>query len=120
MPEQNPMSQEEKIRIILAEYTILQTEIIHRKNNGLQIFAVALPIAVGLLYDAPNQRIILVLASVVLFAVVFACAGLLIIRDIRKARRRIKQIEDYINGVAGETLLVNHANLVADNRGSAG
>jgi hypothetical protein len=106
MSEDKSIQMSQKIQIMLAEYTVLQTEIIHRKNNGFQIFAVALPIALGLVYDAPAQRLSETFISLAGFAIVFGYAGYLLFRSIKRASGRIREIEQYVNDLAGEKLLV--------------
>lgn len=97
------VEQHHKIQVLLQEYGGLRNEIVHRTNNMYQLFAVGAGLLGFVLAGTDAYRIAI---AVVIGAPVIKYFHWLITRDIRKAARRLREIEKDVNARAGETLLV--------------
>jgi hypothetical protein len=97
------MPEEEKIKILLAEYTGLRSEIVARTGHGFQVSGFAVTALSLLASQSVNWRTILVFVFIMLF---LTGAGILTIRDAWRAVARTRQIEEDVNKRAGENLLV--------------
>jgi ABC-type transport system involved in Fe-S cluster assembly fused permease/ATPase subunit len=94
---------EEKVKILLSEYTGLRSEIIAKTGHGLQVSGFVVTALSILVSQSDNRLTVWVIALIVLFVV---AAAILIVTDVARAARRIKQIESKVNNWAGEKLLV--------------
>ena len=102
MSEQ-PIDPEEKIRILLSEYTGLRSEIIAKTGHGLQVSGFVVTALSFLVSQTQSWLTIPVVALIVLLVI---GAGGMILNDVARAARRIRQIEADVNDRAGEKLLV--------------
>ena len=101
MPEE--LKPEEKIRILLAEYTGLKSEVIARTGYGFQVGGFSVT-ALSLLASQPvNLKTGLVFGAIVLLVL---GTIIVILRDAWRAVDRIREIERDVNKRAGEDLLV--------------
>lgn len=102
MPEL-PFSAEEKVKILLSEYTGLRAEIIAKTGHGLQVSGFVVTALSFLVAQTQSWLTAYVVALIVLLVLV---AGMLTIRDVARASKRIRQIELDVNHRAGDKLLV--------------
>lgn len=94
----------EKIQILLAEYTSLRAEITDRVNSGYQVNAIVIAgLAVVVSGGAPWR--LEVALGMILGIVILTIAGL-IRRDLARLGRRVIFLEIEINHRAGEELLI--------------
>lgn len=103
--QRSTLSRKERINILMKEYDTLRTEIFHRTNSGFAI--------VGLLGGLGGYAIFTMkeftpwnLSGLAIAAVFLLFLRLEFGRLTIRASRRIAQIEDQVNTLAGETLLV--------------
>jgi hypothetical protein len=108
------LSEKDKIQVLLAEYSVLQTEIIHRMNNGFQVWGGGL-VALGVMITLHNGNTPRRLFESFLIGVVVAIAfaSWVTVRDQTKAVRRVKALEAEINWRAKERLLIHQTYLSA-------
>ena len=97
------VEQHHKIQVLLQEYGGLRTEIVHRTNNMYQLIAVG-AVVLGFVLSGTNAYRIAI--DVAIGAPALKYFHWLITRDIRKAARRLREIEKDVNARAGENLLV--------------
>jgi uncharacterized membrane protein YkgB len=95
---------EEKVKILLAEYASLMSEIVARTGHGFQVSGFAIT-ALAFLATAPSVtwRTILALTFIVLLLV---GATFLTLRHVQLAAVRIREIERDVNRRAGENLMI--------------
>ena len=98
-----PFDAEEKVRILVSEYTGLRSEIIAKTGYGFQVSGFVVTALSFLVPQTANPFAILVFALIALLVV---GAGFMIVNDVARAARRIRQIEADVNKRAGEELLV--------------
>jgi len=114
---QRPLGDLGSVQVLLAEYNVLQTEIIHRMNNGFQLMAVA-AVVFALLVQLLAQRHFWLFGTSSLIAVTaIVAATRLTFYYIGEAAERIKQIEREVNTRAGEVLLVHQSRIGGHARG---
>jgi hypothetical protein len=101
MPD--PFDPEEKVKILLSEYAGLRSEIIAKTGHGLQVSGFVVTALSILVSQTENWLTVWVFTLIVLFVV---GAAVMIVTDVARAARRIKQIEAKVNNWAGEKLLV--------------
>jgi ABC-type transport system involved in Fe-S cluster assembly fused permease/ATPase subunit len=92
----------DKIQILFHEYDTLRTEVIHRINNMYQLIvgSVALLIWLASKWGTASFCAFLIFSSLV-----FLFFWWIIYRGITTLNRRLQQLEEEINGLAGEQLL---------------
>jgi hypothetical protein len=96
-------SEEERVKVLLHEYATLRNEILTRTTHLYQLIAVGTVLFVWIMGQPLTARSWVVL-GVGVFLIAFFYR--LISRDIEKAARRLRELEEDINHRAGETLLV--------------
>ena len=96
-------SEEEKVKILLQEYASLRSEILIRTSNLYQLLAFCCALFTWIMAHHRSDYFWVALFSVLL---VFLFFFRLISRDIDKAAKRLRELEQDINLRAGETLLV--------------
>lgn len=94
---------EETVKILLAEYTGLRSEIIAKTGHGLQVAGFVVTASSFLVSQTQNWLTVYIVTLIVLLV---AGAGMLIFNDVARASKRIRQIEVDVNNRAGEELLV--------------
>jgi hypothetical protein len=99
--------EEEKVRILLQEYATLRTEILSRTNNQYQLGAAAVALLVWVI-GRPLSVWLWVALGVSTASVAYVYW--MIVRDMKKAAARLRELEHEINRRAGETLLVWESN----------
>lgn len=97
-----PFKPEEKVKILLTEYTSLKSEIIARVGHGYQVSGFAVAALSLLAFQGINWRTIAVFVLIVLL---LAGTGALSVRDVWRAAARVREIERDVNKRAGENLL---------------
>jgi len=102
-PSQECFSEEERVKILLQEYATLRTEILTRTTNWFQLIGSGAVLFVWIMGQPLGVRFWVALVAVL---VVFSFLYRLITRDIDKAAKRLRELEQDINCRAGETLLV--------------
>jgi hypothetical protein len=102
-PSQERFSQEERVKILLEEYSTLRNEILTRTTNLYQLIAIGAVLFVWIVGQPMNVRFWITL---VVELVVLSFCYWLISRDIDKAAKRLRELEKDVNRRAGETLLV--------------
>lgn len=97
------LSQKDKIQILLQEYSTLRAELVSRGNFSFQIAALVGVFLTFMLTRPIDRRfwIAALIGLIGLFGLV-----LVVVRDLRKIARRVKELETDINKRAGEELLV--------------
>jgi len=98
------LKSEEKVKILLAEYSSLKAEITARTGHGFQVGGFAVT-AMALLASA-SEVTWRIIALVMTICLLLAGASFLTLRHIRVAAERIRELEQDINKRAGEELLV--------------
>ena len=103
-PSSGEVSTEEKIKILLQEYTTLRQEIIARTSHGFQMLSVGAVLFSWIILTKTRDAVFWL---ILVFALsIFAVGIWFTWRDIEKAAKRIRQLEQSINNRAGEELLV--------------
>jgi len=98
------LSREEKIKILLQEYTTLRKEIIAWTSHGFQMMSVGTALFAWVILI--QTRGALFWPGVTIALIIFLLAIWFTLRDIKKAATRIRELENDINRRAGEELLV--------------
>jgi len=98
------MSEEDKVRILLAEYSSLRAEIIARLGHGYQLLTIGTAV-LGIMFVFPTRGWFFYIAATVIGVVYLIACGFVVI-DLNKIGRRVREIEHEINIRAGEHLLV--------------
>lgn len=99
----------EKVRVLLAEYSALRSEIVSRMNHGYQLLVVAtaaMAFFAAMYKDYRDAPLLLLLFIAVLLIVVYVLACWFILRDIYKLANRVREIEIDVNDRCGEDLLL--------------
>jgi hypothetical protein len=99
-----PFSSQEKVQILLQEYNTLRQEIIQRTNQGFQIYGVGAVFFVLLMGRSSYDQKFWIMLCIALIALLIASK--ISISGIGKAAKRLWELENAINGLAGEDLLV--------------
>src|SRR5260370_28543233 len=97
------LTEKDKIQILLQEYSTLRTELIANGNRLFQVVALGGALFIWIVSRPVDRRFWMAIAMgiVGLFCLVFV-----LIRDTRRAARRVAQLEGEINQRAREELLV--------------
>jgi hypothetical protein len=97
-------TEQEMVQILLHEYDIRCHEILNRTSNGFQLLAVGAALTVWMFSNEhPDARFWIAFALAI---IVLSLTSWSIVRDIRKAAQRIRELEKDINARAGDKLLV--------------
>jgi hypothetical protein len=103
--QRSTLSRKERIDILMKEYDTLRTEIFHRTNSGFAIFGLLGGLGGYTVFTTkeftPWNLSYLAISAVLLLFLRLEYGRLAI-----RASRRIAQIEEQVNTLAGETLLV--------------
>lgn len=91
------------IYVIIAEYSSLRSEILTRTSNMYQLFGAGFATLLWIFTNSYSYSTLIVFFVGVFFFLLFYW---LIERDIRKAARRIREIEREVNNRTGEQLLI--------------
>lgn len=102
-PSQHPLSEHDRVQVLLHEYDTLRNEILARSGHIYQVVGIAAALVVFLLARERFDRGFYL--GIFLLAVMAILFSYLISRDIRAAATRIQVLERDINRRAGETLL---------------
>lgn len=96
----------EKVRVLLAEYAALRSEIVARTNHGYQLLVVATAAMAffAAIYTALPWLLLLVIGTVM--SMVYVLASWFVLRDIYKLAARVRDIEIDVNDRCGEDLLL--------------
>ena len=101
-PSSPEFGSRDKIGVLFKEYDALRVEIQNRTNHGYQLWGIGAGV-LALIVSRPLDLRFWILSG--LFLVVFLLASWTSVRDIIKAAKRIRELEDQINHLAGVTLL---------------
>jgi hypothetical protein len=101
---QDSFTQKDKVKILFHEYDTLRTEVIHRINNGYQLIAGVTGLLIWLVSHAGVNWRFCILLGISVAVVLVLWRG--IYQDIKTIARRLRELENEINKLAGETLLV--------------
>lgn len=101
-----PLSQKDRIEILLHEYDALRDEIVNRTNFGYQIAAAAALAITWLMQQELSHKGSLFWSIVGAVTVLFLVASFVDVRDLKRAAFRVRELEGEINSRAGEHLLV--------------
>lgn len=108
---------QDKIHVLMVEYSALRTETIHRYNNVYQLLAVGAVLFVWLLSHPNGMGFWVGLGS---SSAVLAVLSWSLRLDISNAAKRVREIEAEVNDLAGEALLVWESLWGGDVRGFFG
>ena len=103
----NDLTRNDRVQVLLAEYSAYRAEILMRTNNGFQLVTVSAAAAAWLLQQQWNELGFWI--GVALLVVVLVVSGNTIWRDVAKSSKRVVEIEHEINSRAGEYLLVGES-----------
>jgi hypothetical protein len=97
------LTQKDKIQILLQEYSTLRSELVSNGNRLFQVVALGGALFTWLASRQLDKRFWI---AIVMALVGFSCIGFVLIRDTKRAARRVRELEIDINSRAGEELLV--------------
>ena len=96
-------SDKDKITIIMGEYNSLRNEILVRTGHMYQLLVLGAGVLISIITGTYGARTIHIFLASVFVVLAFSW---LIERDIRKAARRIREIERYVKQKTGENVLI--------------
>ena len=100
------LSQDDRIRILLFEYSALRAEVLTRTGYGYQLCAIFVAIATWILKEATANSSHYFWTGVGGLILLFVWAVAINARDLRRAASRVEELEHEINSRAGEHLLI--------------
>jgi hypothetical protein len=98
------LAEEEKIRVLLAEYSSLRSEIVARLGHAYQLMAVGTAVLAAIAALQPNRPLLYGIVGFVLAVFLIGCW--FVYKDLYKLGHRVREIEHDVNRRAGEHLLV--------------
>lgn len=116
MPDSDPGRpiRSSSVPILLHEYDTLRAEIIQASSNLYQIVAIVMAAILAILYwFVANNGHSIALASLLAISAILIVFGFsrFVVRDIRIAASRLKQIEETVDEATGEWYLLRHERL---------
>jgi hypothetical protein len=97
------LSQKDKIHILLQEYNTLRAELVLNGNKTFQLLSLGGALFVLIISRPPDARFWTALVAALVGVSYFS---FVVMRDMRRLAKRVRELEDDINRRAGEELLI--------------